>query len=293
MAKNQHINFGIPGWSMKERMEALFEKAGYDLKINESLGTAKIDDSEIICFFDRAKEIAPLIEKGALDGGIITKTAALETSSKTKELISLGTLYPFSRETKLVLGAPEESAIKTIKNLEGKRIITRTPEITKTFLKKHNIKASVEYSDGNNQAKVRSIADALVEYENSDNSFAANNLRVIEVIMKDEVVIAVNPETLKNKWKLEKIENLGMLLKSARLAEEMVGLVLHASNGILKEVFDILPALKKPTVTPLRGENWFDILTVVNKQDLRNLLPKLKEIGCTDMVEFPLNKVVL
>jgi len=292
MKQKKKIKFGIPGWTFKEPMEKLFQEAGYDFEINEKTLAVYIDDPEIDCFFGRAKEVAPLIEKGILDGGIVSKVIVAETKTKLVEVANLGSMYP-GLETRLVLAVPKKSSIKSLRDLNEKKIITRVPEITKEFLQKNKISASVEFSDGTNESKVPSFADVLVEFTNTGATLEFYKLRVLEVLMKDAVILVANQKTLKNKWKREKIENLAMLLKGARLALEYSGLMLHASNEMMEEVLKALPALKKPTVTSLRGENWFDVLTVINKKEIRKIIPKLKKIGCTDIVEFPLNKVVI
>lgn len=110
--------------------------------------------------------------------------------------------------------------------------------------------------------------------------------------MKTSPWLIANKKAWKDKWKRKKIEDLAILLKGARLGQEYVGLMLHASNDMMEQVLKVLPALKKPTVTHLRGENWFDVFTVAKKKKVREIIPKLKKIGCTDIVEFPLNKVV-
>ena len=292
MKKENKIKFGIPGWTLREPIEELFIKTGYDFKIDERSSAVYIDDPEIDCFFARAKEICPLIERGILDGGIVSKAAIAETKTKLSEICDLSPLMSISGETRLVLAVPEKSKIKLLRDLKGKKIVTRVPEITKEFLRKNKISATIEFSDGANEAKVPGFADALVELTNTGATLKAHNLKILEVLMKDSVILGANEKSLQNKWKRKKMEDLAILLKGARLAREYAGLMLHASNDMMEAVLKILPSLKKPTVTHLRGENWFDVLTVAKKKEIRELIPKLKKIGCTDIVEFPLNKVI-
>lgn len=293
MKKENKIKFGIPGWTFKEPLEELFRKTGYDFEIDEKSSVVYIDDPEIDCFFGRAKEIVPLIRRRILDGGIVSRAALAEAKIKLPEICDLGPLVSISMGTKLVLAVPEKSSIKSLKGLRGKKIITRVPEITKKFLRKNKISAAIEFSDGTNEAKVPFFADALVEFINTGATLEFYNFKILAVLMEDSTVLVANEKSLKNNWKKEKMEDLATLLKGARLAQKMAGLMLHASNDMMEEVLKILPALKKPTVTKLRGENWFDVLTVADKKEIRTILPSLKKIGCTDIVEFPLNKVVI
>ncbi len=293
MKKENKIKFGIPNGFLKESIEKLFKMNGYDFRIDEKLSTVYIDDSEIECFLARAREIAPLIDKGILDGGILSRVIIAETKVNLKEIYNLETLDPAWEETRLVLAAPEKSQIKSIKDLKGKKIITRVPKITEEFLERYKTPAIIEFSDSSNESRVPAFADAVVEFTNTGTVLKFYNLKILAVLMKDSIIVAANPKALKNKWKKEKIENLGLLLKGARLAQEYNGLILHASNNMMEEVLKTLPALKKPTITHLRGENWFEVFTVAEIRELRELIPILKKIGCTDIIEFSLNKVIV
>ena len=191
------------------------------------------------------------------------------------------------------MAIPEDSKIKSVKDLEGKKVLARVSEIAKEYLKKHKVKAKVEWSDRPTEPKVPSFGDAIFEFTNTGNALKAHNLKILDTVMETIPELIANQKTWRNKWKREKIENLGILLKGARLALEMAGLILHVSGEDIGKALKILPALKKPTITRLREKNRFDVLTVVNKKEIRTLIPKLKKNGCTDIVEFPLNKVVI
>lgn len=294
MKKINKLKFGFPAGAIKSQTVELFKAAGYDISFNEKFQRVEIDDPIIDCLVTRPIEIAPYVEKGFLDAGIVTTAAALETKAKVIDICDLDYEKSAWGKIKLVLAVPQKSKIKSLKDLKGKKIVTRVPEITKRFLKKNKISAEVIFSDMVViESKVPIVADAVVEFAKSENVLKTYNLKPIQTLMENSTILIANKKSLKNKWKREKIENLAILLKGARLAQEMAGLMLHASNEMMGEVLKVLPALKKPTVTQLRGENWFDILTVANKKEIRKIIPRLKKIGCTDIVEFPLNKVVV
>lgn len=293
MKKINKIKLGFPGREWQSQTIKLFELAGYRVKFEEALYHLEIDDPEIECVLARTEEIASCVEKGIADAGITQKVHLLEQKVKVVEIAELNYGNDVWWNTKLVLAVPEDSRIKSVKDLEGKKIIARVSEIAKEYLKKHKVKAEVEWSDRPTEPKIPTFGDATVEFTNTGNALKAHNLKIIDTLMETTPELIANQEIWKNKWKREKIEGLAILLTGARLAQEMAGLMLHASNDMMKEVLKILPALKKPTVTQLRGENWFDVLTVANKNEIRKILSKLKKIGCTDIVEFPLNKVVI
>jgi len=294
MQKESKLKFGFPIGAWQQDTIELFKATSYGIQFFEETQKIEIDDPEIKCILVRPIPMSSFIEKGFLDAGISTEASVMEAKAKVVQICNLEFLKPVLGKTKIVVAVPNDSPIKSVKDLNRKKIITRAPNITKTFLKKNNISAEIIYSDAAvNEGLVGIVADAIVEFSKTGNSLKAYNLRVIETLLESSVILIANEKVLKNKWKKEKIEGLGYLLKGARLAQEMAGLMLHASNDMMEEVLKVLPALKKPTVTYLRGENWFDVLTVANKKEIRKLIPRLKKIGCTDIVEFPLNKVVL
>lgn len=288
------IKLGIPGGSLEKSIKELLKGAGYDFKVSENPLIATIDDPEIDCFFDKANEIAKLISNNFLDGGILSKASILETKAKFLEVCEIGTPNFDWDKTKVVLAVPEKSEIKSIKDLQGKKIITRLPGITEDFLKKNKIKAEIETVSSSAESKVKGVADAVVEFVNTGATLDFYNLRIIETLAEDANILYLvsSLSAGKDSWKKRKLEDLSFLLKGARDGQEMAGLILHASNSMLENVFGMLPALKKPTVTHLRGENWFEVFSVVSKKKSRELIPELKKIGCTDIVEFPLNKVI-
>ncbi len=292
--KNNKLKFGFPIGALQQEVLELFKSAGYDIKFSEHIQKIDIDDVEIESVLVRPIPMASLIEKGFLDAGISTDSAVLETKARVSSVCDLEYIKPPFSKMRLVIGVPEDSKIRTLKDLEGKRVITRVPNIAKDFLKKNKVSSEILYSDAPvNEPIVGVAADAIIEFIQFGELFKAYKMRVIATIMERSLILIANNEALNTAWKREKIENLAMLLKGARLGQEMAGLMLHAANDMMEEVLKILPSLKKPTVTQLRGENWFNVLTVANKKEIRKIVPQLKKIGCVAIVEFPLNKVVL
>lgn len=294
MKKEKKIRIGIPTRFLLPPTLKIFRAAGYSLEVDERVFQVKIDDPEIECFLGRTAEIAKMVESGVLDAGISRKDRIVGSGVKVHEICDLDYTRngPWGKG-KIVLVVPKDSKIKTLSDLNEKTIITRFPEITKEFLKKHRVSAKIAISDIPNEFQIGKLADAGAEFTLTGSTLAAFRLKPLAIIMETSAIFIANKQSLKNKWKKEKIENLAILLRGARLGQEYAGLILHASNEIMEEVLKVLPALKKPTITQLRGENWFDVLTVARKKEIRILIPKLKLIGCTDIVEFPLNKVVI
>nr|HPN85300.1 ATP phosphoribosyltransferase [Victivallales bacterium] len=193
---------------------------------------------------------------------------------------------------KWVLAVPENSSIKTAKDLNGKRISTEAVGITKKYLKKHGVKAKVEFSWGATEVKPPRLADAIVEITETGSSLRANKLKIIDVLCESTTRFIANNNSLKNSFKKAKIEKLALLLKAALSAEGKVGLMLNVPKSKLDICLKKLPALERPTISPLAEEGWFALNTIVDEFVVRDLIPELKRFGATGIVEYPLNKIV-
>lgn len=294
MKQKNKLKLGFPWEYLREGAIELLKRAGYEVEVDEYSYHIEIDDPEIDCVTSKIEELVPLVVKGVVDIGITERVFILDNKAKVVELIDLNYGYKTWKGAEIVLAVPENSKIKSIKDLEDKKIVTWVPKITKDYFKKHKVKVEIEPTNLPAEPKcAANIVDGVVEFVNTGSSLRKFHLKVLDTLMKTSPWLIANKEAWKNKWKREKIENLAMLLKGARLALEYSGLMLHASNKMMEKVLNVLPSLKKPTITQLKKENWFDVLTVVKKKGIRKIIPKLKKIGCTDIVEFPLNKVVI
>jgi ATP phosphoribosyltransferase len=110
--------------------------------------------------------------------------------------------------------------------------------------------------------------------------------------METTTKLIANKKAWKNKWKRNKLENLAMLLQGALVAESKVGLKMNVSDEDLEGLLKILPSMKAPTVSSLQETGWHAVDTVVDETEVRELIPKLKQVGAEDIIEYPLNKVI-
>jgi ATP phosphoribosyltransferase len=193
---------------------------------------------------------------------------------------------------KLVLAVPNDSPIKTVKELEGKRIATELVNVTKNYLKKKGVKAEVEFSWGATEVKPPKLVDAIAELTETGSSLRANNLRVIDTILESTTRMIANKESYKDSKKKEKIDNLAMLLKASLEAEGMVGLKMNLPESKLKEITSVVKGMESPTVAPLSEKGWVAIEVMLNEKYVREIIPKLKALGAKDIIEYSLNKVI-
>jgi ATP phosphoribosyltransferase len=139
------------------------------------------------------------------------------------------------------LAVPEDSPIKTVKHLRGKRIATELVNMTKKYLRKHNVKAEVEFSWGATEMKAHELVDAIVDITETGSSLRANKLRIVDTLLESTPRLIANHDSWKNNWKRRKIEILSLLLKGALEAESKVGLKMNISRENLASLLKALP----------------------------------------------------
>lgn len=286
------LMLGIPKGSLEQSTIEMFGKAGYKIQSSSRSYYPSIDDPEIECMLIRAQEMARYIELGILDCGLTGHDWIVETGAEVVDVCELVYGKVGRKPLRWVLAVPEDSDIKEAKDLEGKRISTEAVGMTQRYLKRHGVKASVEFSWGATEVKPPKLADAIVEITETGSSLRANNLKIIDTLCESTTRFIANKESFKDSFKKAKIEKLSMLLRAALAAEGKVGLMLNVKKGDLDNVMKNLPALQRPTISPLADGEWCAINTIVDEYIVRDLIPELIKVGAHGIVEYPLNKVV-
>jgi ATP phosphoribosyltransferase len=197
-----------------------------------------------------------------------------------------------SKPTRWVLAVPEDSPIKSAKDLEGKRIATEVVNLTRKYLRRHGVKAEVEFSWGATEVKAHELVDAIVEVTETGSSLRANKLRVVDELLVSTPRLIANLASWKDPWKRRKIETLALLLKGALEAEAKVGLKMNIEEKRLGQLLESLPALRRPTIANLSQKGWVAVETIIDEHVVRELIPQLKAAGAEGIIEYPLNKVV-
>lgn len=286
------LKIGLPKGSLQESTLKLFRKAGYHISISGRSYYPSFDDPEIEAMLIRAQEMAGYVEAGILDCGLTGKDWILEQNASVHEVAELIYAKEGLRPVRWVIAVPNDSPIKTLKDLNGKRIATELVGFTKRYLKTKNIKAEVDFSWGATEVKPPHLADAIVELTETGTSLRANNLRIIETILESSTRFIANKKAWHDKWKRQKMENIVLLLKGALAAEEKVGLKMNVPLKSLKRVMSLLSAMHSPTISQLSDENWYALEVMIDEKIVRDLIPKLKKAGASGIVEYQLNKVI-
>jgi ATP phosphoribosyltransferase len=286
------LKIGLPKGSLQESTFRLLAKAGFYFSVSERSYFPSIDDEEIQAILIRAQEIARYVQDGVFDVGLTGKDWILESRSDVIEVGELTYAKLTLRPVKWVLAVPNDSPIKTVKDLQGKRIATEIVNLTQDYLAKSGVQAEVEFSWGATEVKAPTLVDAIVEVTETGSSLRANNLRIVDTLLESRTMLIANKQSWDEPHKREKIENLHMLLRGAIQAEGKVGLKMNVPKDKLDSLIKELPAMKRPTIAPLHGEEWVAIEIIVEEQIVRKIIPRLKRAGAQDIIEYPLNKVI-
>ena len=287
------LKVGIPKGSLSEATVRMFAKAGFNLKVSSRSYIPAIDDPEIEPIMLRAQEMSRYVEDGVLDCGITGNDWVLENRSDVVRLADLAYAKQSMSPVRWVLAVSEKSAIKSVKDLKGKRIATELVEVTKDFLKKKRVKADVEFSWGATEVKVAArLVDAIVELTETGSSLRAHNLKEIATLCTSTTQFIANKAAVKDAWKKRKMQQIILLLRGAIEAEGKVGLKMNVRADRVARLLKLLPALKKPTISHLSDERWVAVETVIDEKLVRRLIPQMKEAGAEGIIEYALNKII-
>ncbi|MFH1190939.1 MAG: ATP phosphoribosyltransferase [Candidatus Omnitrophota bacterium] len=292
--KDKFLKLGLPKGSLQESTFKMFKKAGFNVNLPSSRSyVPSIDDPQIQPVLLRAQEMSRYVQDGALDCGITGNDWILENKSDVVRITDLTYSKQSLNKVRWVLAVPQNSGIKKVKDLNGRRVATELVGVTKEYFKKNKIKVEVEFSWGATEAKVSGgLVDAIVELTETGSSLRANKLVEIATLCESTTQFIANKDSCKDNWKKVKMEQIALLLRGAIAAEEKVGLKMNVKKENLQKVIAKLPALKKPTISGLSDDGWFAIETIIDEKVVRILIPELKAAGAQGIIEYPLNKVI-
>jgi ATP phosphoribosyltransferase len=292
------LKLGIPKGSLQEATIRLFGRAGFNIYVNPRSYFPAIDDPEIECMLIRAQEMARYVSDGVLDAGLTGRDWVVEhaLANATRAPLTCVSELVYAKQSfgtvRWVLAVPETSPVQTARDLEGATIATELVRVTEDYFRRQGVGVNVEFSWGATEVKPPVLADAIVEATETGSTLRANRLRIVDTVMESTTQIVANATAWGDPWKRTKLENIAMLLRAAIAAQGRVGLMLNVRRDDLDDVLRLLPALRRPTISPLADGDWVALNTIVDEPTVRDLVPKLKVARAEGIVEYPLNKIV-
>jgi len=289
----EKLNLGVPKGSLQNATLALFKRSGWTINVNGRSYFPEINDDDIECAICRAQEMSRYVENGTLDAGLTGKDWIAENDSDVHIVQDLIYSKVSARPARWVLAVPYDSPVKTLADMQGKKIATELVQFTRRYFSERKIAVDIEFSWGATEAKVVSgLADAIVEVTETESTIKAHGLRIVHELMQTNTQLIANRKAWENEEKRAKIEQIALLLKGALKGEKLVGLKMNVEQANLEKVVSLLPSLNAPTVAPLYQTTWFSVETVIGSDQVRDLIPELLNEGAEGIIEYPLNKVV-
>jgi ATP phosphoribosyltransferase len=293
------LKLGIPKGSLQDATIQLFARAGFNIYASTRSYFPSIDDPEIDCMLIRAQEMARYVADGVLDAGLtgqdwIAEHAAANGSADT--VVPLADLVYAKQsfgKVRWVLAVPEDSHYRAPGDLEGATIATELVRVTQAYFQRIGVHVNVEFSWGATEVKPPMLADAIVEVTETGSSLRANRLRIIDTLLESNTQLIANRGALDDEAKRQKLDNIALLLRAAIEAQGRVGIMLNVRRADLDGVLALLPALQRPTISPLSDADWVALNTIIEERTVRDLIPRLKAARAHGIVEYPLNKIVL
>lgn len=289
------LKLGIPKGSLEQATMELFAQAGWHITSFSRNYFPAVDDPELTCSLVRPQEMAPYVADGTLDLGLTGLDWIVERECEAK-VLSIATL-DYSKSSnqpcRWVLVVRKDAPVHSLADLQGKRIATELEHVTRSYLKKHGVEAEVLFSWGATEAKaVEGLVDAVVEITETGSTIHAHGLRIVEEVMETSTRLIANPTAYADPWKKAKIEQISLLLSAALAARHKVILKMNIPTARLADVTQFLPSLQAPTISHLTDPAWLAVESVVDRREVRNLIPRLKEAGAVGILEYDLKKVI-
>ena len=286
------LKLGIPKGSLEAATVDLFAQAGWTIRSHARHYFPDIDDDEIQCALVRSQEMGAYVAGGTLDAGLCGIDWVHETQADVEIVCDLTYSRATTRPARWVLVVNQDSPVRAVTDLEGATISTELVDYTRRYLAEHGVTAHVEFSWGATEAKVvEGLADAAVELTETGSTIRAHGLRVVADVLHTHTVLIASRRAAADPWKRAKIDQIALLLSAALAARTKVLLKMNVPADRIGEITALLPSLQAPTVGHLTDPRWLAVETVVDRSQVRALIPRLKDVGAQGILEVALNKM--
>ena len=270
----------------EETMDLLREA---DIKLSSSKRTLLVQSTNfpIEVLFLRDDDIPQSVASGVADLGIVGENEYVERKEDAEIIRRLG----FSK-CRLSLAIPKEVDYPGLSWFEGRKVATSYPGILKEFMDKNGVKTDIHVITGSVEiAPGINLADAIFDIVSSGSTLVSNSLKEVEVVMKSEALLIGNKNLSEEKKAI--LEELLFRIEAVKAAEDKKYVLMNAPTDKLKEIIDVLPGMKSPTIMPLAQEGWSSVHTVLDQKCFWDIIGKLKSLGAEGILVLPIEKMIL
>lgn len=288
------ITIALPKGSLEAQTFQLFKEADLEVRRTDRDYSPRINDPRIgKVKILRPQEIPLYVQMGYFDIGISGLDWVQESGADVAEVANLSYSKTGDGNVKIVVAVHRDEPIDDVTAIRpGSRVTTEYPRITERFFSEIGVPVRLFASYGASEAKVPDLMDVVVDLTETGSTLKRNGLKIIGQIMESHTALLANHESLRDPEKRKAIEEITTLLLGVIEARHQALLTMNVPAAALDRVIEVLPAMKKPTVSRLHGIDYFSIQTVVQKGIVNGLIPHLKDAGAEDILEIPIAKIV-
>jgi ATP phosphoribosyltransferase len=267
----------------------LLKAAGLDLDYSFGRLLQRCRNYPLDVLFLRDDDIPEYVQDGVADLGIVGLNVLREKQADIVRLESLG-----FGGCDLCIAVPKYGDIKTVKQLDGKRIATSYPVILKSFLEEKGLRARIIEINGSVEVTpTLDVADAICDLVSTGSTLRLHDLIPIETVLKSEAVLISNETTQKSPEKSNLINRLRARIKSHLQARKTKYVMMNAPEESIEKIKSILPGMKSPTIVPLAEKGMIAVHTAVPEEFFWEVIEKLKKTGASDILVVPVEKMVI
>ena len=260
-----------------------------DIKISAGKRTLLVQSYNfpIEVLYLRDDDIPQSVASGVADIGVVGENEFLERNEDAEIVSRLG----FSK-CRLSLAIPKDIDYKGLEWFNGKKIATSYPNILRRFMQEHNIDTDIHVITGSVEISPGiGLADGIFDIVSSGSTLVSNNLREVEVVTHSEALLIGHKDMSDDKREI--LKELLFRFAAVKCAEDKKYVRMNAPKSRLKDIIDVLPGLKSPTVIPLADEDWCSVHTVLDQKRFWGIIGKLKEMGAQGILVTPIEKMIL
>ena len=282
------IQLVLPKGRIQEKVIALLHRVGVKFRFNERSYRPICNAPDIIVKVLKPQNIPQLISLGRHDAGFSGLDWVLESKSDVTEVLDLG-----FDPVQIVAAVPDALASNDAWQNQKLIVASEYPVLSQQFIDDQQLDAVLVRSYGATEALPPEDADLIVDNTATGSTLRMNHLTIVATLLESTTRFMANPQSMADKDKGKRLEELALLMRSALEADQKVLLEMNVGPDEIDSLLSVLPAMRSPTVSPLYKQQGFAVKAAVSKKDVPHLIPTLESAGAHDILEYKLEKIVL